>query len=49
MISQLTRHKQEEYLKGNNETVVQNISVFEANDMMENALREADNGNYGKR
>lgn len=36
----------EEYLKGNNETVVQNISVFEANDMMETALREADNGNY---
>ena len=36
----------EEYLKGNNETVVQNISVFEANDMMESALREADNGNY---
>jgi hypothetical protein len=38
----------EEFRKGNNETVTQNISVFEANDMMETALREADNGNYGK-
>lgn len=38
----------EEYKKGNNETVVQNISVFESNDIMENALREADDGNYDK-
>lgn len=38
----------EEFKKGYNETVTQNISVFEANDMMETALREADNGNYGK-
>ncbi|MCI0448653.1 MAG: VWA domain-containing protein [Chlorobi bacterium] len=35
-----------EYDKNRNESVVQNISVFEANDMMENALKEADNGNY---
>lgn len=39
-------NSREEYMKGNNETVTQNISVFESNDMMENALREADNGNY---
>jgi Ca-activated chloride channel family protein len=36
----------DEYTKGNNETVQQNISMFESNDMMEQALREADNGNY---
>jgi Ca-activated chloride channel homolog len=36
----------DEYTKGSNETVAQNISVFEANDLMESALREADNGNY---
>jgi Ca-activated chloride channel family protein len=36
----------DEYDKGSNETVEQNVSVFEANDMMETALREADNGNY---
>jgi Ca-activated chloride channel family protein len=36
----------DEYVKGNNELVQQNISMFESNDMMENALREADNGNY---
>jgi Ca-activated chloride channel family protein len=36
----------DEYTKGSSETVAQNISVFEANDMMESALREADNGNY---
>lgn len=36
----------EEYSKGSNETVVQNIAMFESNDMMENALKEADNGNY---
>lgn len=34
------------YTKSSNETVAQNISVFEANDIMEQALREADNGNY---
>jgi len=39
-------NSREEYMKGSNETVTQNISVFESNDMMENALREADNGNY---
>lgn len=39
---------EDEYKKGNNETVAQNISVFESNDIMENALREADNGNYDK-
>ena len=38
----------EQYLKNNNETVTQNISLFESNDMMENALREADNGNYDR-
>jgi Ca-activated chloride channel family protein len=35
-----------EYDKGNDQTVQQNIAVFEANEIMENALREADNGNY---
>ena len=35
-----------EYDKGFDESVQQNIAVFEANDMMEKALREADNGNY---
>ena len=35
-----------EYDKNRNESVAQNISVFEANDLMENALREADDGNY---
>lgn len=35
-----------EYDQSRNESVVQNIAVFEANDLMENALREADNGNY---
>jgi Ca-activated chloride channel family protein len=39
-------NSKDEYLKGNNETVAQNISMFESNDMMENALKEADNGNY---
>lgn len=38
----------DEFKKGSNETVLQNISVFEANDIMENALLEADNGNYLK-
>lgn len=36
----------EEYSKNRNEGVIQNISMFESNEMMENALREADNGNY---
>ena len=35
-----------EFDKNKNETVVQNIAVFEANDLMENALRQADDGNY---
>jgi Ca-activated chloride channel family protein len=39
-------NNKEQYIKGSSETVAQNISVFEANDMMENALKEADNGNY---
>ena len=39
-------NSREEYMKGSNEQVTQNISVFESNDMMENALKEADNGNY---
>jgi len=38
----------DDYKKGNNETVQQNISMFESNDMMENALREADDGNYDR-
>ncbi len=36
----------DEYAKGQNETVAQNVAMFESNEMMENALREADNGNY---
>jgi Ca-activated chloride channel family protein len=36
----------EDFTKNRNEQVAQNISVLEANDLMENALREADNGNY---
>jgi Ca-activated chloride channel family protein len=39
-------NSKDEYSRGQNETVAQNISVFEANDMMEKALREADDGNY---
>lgn len=35
-----------EYDKGNDLTVQQNIALFEANEIMESALREADNGNY---
>lgn len=38
----------DDYKKGNNEIVQQNISMFESNDMMENALREADDGNYDR-
>ncbi len=38
----------DEYKRGSNETVVQNISMFETNDLMEQALREADNGDYAK-
>lgn len=38
----------EDYSKNTNEMVKQNVAVFEANDLMENALREADNGNYDK-
>ncbi|MGH2575247.1 MAG: vWA domain-containing protein, partial [Ignavibacteria bacterium] len=37
-----------EYEKGYDETVRQNIAVFESNEIMENALREADNGNYDR-
>ncbi|MFI5212112.1 MAG: VWA domain-containing protein, partial [Ignavibacteria bacterium] len=36
----------DEYSKSRNETVIQNISMFESNEMMENALKEADDGNY---
>ncbi len=39
-------NNKDEYVRAKDETVTQNISVFEANDMMENALKEADNGNY---
>lgn len=38
----------EEYNRGYDQNVVQNISMFESNDMMENALKEADNGNYNR-
>jgi len=36
----------EDYSKNRNETVVQNVAMFEANELMEEALREVDNGNY---
>ncbi len=36
----------EEYTKAKNETVVQNVAMFESNEMMENALKDADDGNY---
>jgi hypothetical protein len=35
-----------EFDKNRNESVVQNVSVFEANDLMETALKQADDGNY---
>ncbi|MCC7158019.1 MAG: VWA domain-containing protein, partial [Ignavibacteria bacterium] len=38
----------EKYKSNKNETVVQNISMFEANEMMEEALRKADEGDYGR-
>ena len=38
----------DEYTRNSNETVVQNISLFESNQMMEDALKEADNGNYDR-
>lgn len=38
----------DDYSKNMNDEVKQNVAVFEANDLMENALREADNGNYDK-
>lgn len=36
----------DKYNTNKNETVVQNVAMFEANEIMEQALREADNGNY---
>ncbi len=36
----------EKFNSNKNETVVQNISMFEANELMEEALRKADNGDY---
>jgi Ca-activated chloride channel family protein len=36
----------ERYNSSKNETVIQNISMFEANEMMEEALRTADDGDY---
>lgn len=36
----------EDYSRAKNETVIQNIAMFESNEMMENALKDADNGNY---
>jgi Ca-activated chloride channel family protein len=41
-------NNKDEYNRGYNESVLQNVSMFESNDMMENALKEADNGNYGR-
>jgi Ca-activated chloride channel family protein len=41
-------NSKEEYTKNSSETVMQNIAMFESNEMMENALKEADNGNYEK-
>lgn len=38
----------EKYKSNKNETVAQNISMFEANEMMEEALRNVDEGNYTK-
>ncbi|MCE1166158.1 MAG: hypothetical protein LWX07_12235 [Bacteroidetes bacterium] len=35
-----------EYDKGYDEKVQQSVAMFEANDIMEQALKEADNGNY---
>jgi Ca-activated chloride channel homolog len=35
-----------EFEKGYDESVRQNIAVFEANEMMEDALKDADNGDY---
>lgn len=37
---------QGEFEKGYDDAVRQNVAVFEANDLMEQALRDADNGNY---
>ncbi len=36
----------EKFNRSKNETVVQNISMFEANELMEEALRKADDGDY---
>lgn len=36
----------EKFNSNKNETVVQNISMFEANELMEEALRKADDGDY---
>jgi Ca-activated chloride channel homolog len=36
----------DEYTRSKNETVLQNIAMFESNEMMENALKDADDGNY---
>jgi len=41
-------NSKDDYIKAYNETVTQNISVFEANDIMEEALKDADNGNYNR-
>ena len=38
----------EKYKSSKNEMVVQNISMFEANELMEEALRNVDNGDYTK-
>ncbi|MEO8514720.1 MAG: hypothetical protein ABI543_14265, partial [Ignavibacteria bacterium] len=38
----------EKFNSNKNETVVQNISMFEANELMEEALRKADDGDYTK-
>lgn len=38
----------DKYNGSKNETVVQNVAMFEANDLMEEALRKADDGDYTK-
>ncbi len=38
----------EKFNSSRNETVVQNISMFEANEIMEEALRNVDDGNYSR-
>ena len=36
----------DQYNRSKNETVIQNVAMFEANDIMEEALKNVDEGNY---